>query len=32
MLKSKDFWIGLIAGLVLYFVYANYMKGKSFGG
>jgi hypothetical protein len=33
MLKNKDFWIGLILGIILYYVYANHVsKGKGMGG
>lgn len=26
MLSNKDFWVGLIVGLILYYVYQNHMK------
>lgn len=31
MLKSRDFWIGLVLGVVLFYVYQNHMK-KGPGG
>lgn len=29
--KSGKFWIGVIAGVVLFYVYTNHMKGKMGG-
>jgi hypothetical protein len=26
MLKSRDFWVGVILGVVLYYVYMNHLK------
>lgn len=26
MLRNKDFWIGLVLGVVLFYVYQNHMK------
>ena len=26
MLRQKDFWIGLVVGVVLFYVYTNHMK------
>lgn len=26
MLKQKDFWIGLVLGVILFYVYQNHMK------
>lgn len=26
MLKQKDFWIGLVVGVILFYVYQNHMK------
>lgn len=31
MLKSKDFWVGVLVGVILYYVYMNHVK-KSPGG
>lgn len=31
MLRNKDFWIGLLVGAVLYYVYVNHVK-KGPGG
>lgn len=31
MLKSKDFWVGIALGAILYYVYTNHMK-KGPGG
>jgi hypothetical protein len=28
MLKSKDFWVGVALGVLLYYVYTNHLKGK----
>lgn len=28
MLTRKDFWIGLALGVVLYYIYANHLKGS----
>lgn len=27
-IKSGKFWVGLIAGVVVYYLYQNHMKGK----
>lgn len=27
MLKNKDFWVGVVAGVVLFYVYTNHLKG-----
>jgi hypothetical protein len=32
MLKSKDFWVGVVVGVALYYVYLNHIKGKKGGG
>lgn len=32
MLKSKDFWVGVILGVILFYVYQNHLKGKGTGG
>lgn len=26
MLKQKDFWIGLVLGVILFYVYQNHLK------
>jgi hypothetical protein len=26
MLKSRDFWVGLIVGVILFYVYTNHVK------
>lgn len=26
MLKSKDFWVGVLLGVALYYLYTNHMK------
>jgi hypothetical protein len=26
MLRDKDFWIGLLVGVLLYYLYANHVK------
>jgi hypothetical protein len=31
MLTDGKFWIGLVAGMVLYFVYTSYLRGKMKG-
>jgi len=31
MFKAKDFWIGIVVGLILCYVYQNHMKGKGQG-
>jgi hypothetical protein len=31
MLKSRDFWVGILVGLAAYYVYANHVK-KGMGG
>jgi hypothetical protein len=28
MLKSQAFWIGVLVGLILMYVYSNHLKGK----
>jgi hypothetical protein len=32
MLKSKDFWVGVAIGVILYYVYLNHVKGSGKGG
>jgi hypothetical protein len=32
MLKSKDFWVGILVGALLYYVYLNHLKGKGGAG
>lgn len=32
MLKSKDFWVGILVGAALYYLYVNHLKGKGMGG
>lgn len=32
MLKQKDFWIGLLVGVALYYIYLNHLKGKGGAG
>jgi hypothetical protein len=32
MLKNKDFWIGVLVGVALYYIYLNHVKGKKGGG
>jgi hypothetical protein len=32
MLKSKDFWVGVLLGVALYYIYLNHVKGKGSGG
>ena len=32
MLKSKDFWIGVLVGVALYYIYMNHLKGKGSAG
>jgi hypothetical protein len=27
MLKSKDFWVGVLVGVALYYIYMNHLKG-----
>lgn len=31
MLKEKDFWIGLLVGALLYYVYTNHVKKRPGG-
>ncbi len=31
MLTNKDFWFGVAAGVILYYVYTNHLKGKGNG-
>jgi hypothetical protein len=31
MLKSKDFWVGVVIGVLLYYVYSTHLKGKGKG-
>lgn len=31
MLKNRDFWVGVIIGIVLYYLYVNHLK-KGPGG
>lgn len=30
-LKSGKFWVGLIAGVVVYYLYSNHLKGRMGG-
>jgi hypothetical protein len=32
MLKQKDFWIGVLVGVALYYIYMNHLKGKGSSG
>lgn len=32
MLKNKDFWVGLVIGFILYYLYSNHFKGMKGGG
>jgi hypothetical protein len=32
MLKSKDFWVGVAIGVLLYYVYSTHLKGKGMKG
>jgi hypothetical protein len=32
MLRSKDFWVGVAIGVLLYLAYQKYGKGKGPGG
>jgi hypothetical protein len=32
MLKSKDFWVGVAIGILLYYVYVNHVQKKGPGG
>lgn len=32
MLRSKDFWVGIALGVILYYLYTNHLKGKGMGG
>jgi hypothetical protein len=32
VLKSRDFWIGVAVGVLLYYVYLNHLKGKGMKG
>jgi hypothetical protein len=32
MLKSKDFWVGVLAGVILFYVYSTHLKGMGKGG
>lgn len=33
MLKSKDFWVGVAIGVILYYLYSNHVaKGNGKGG
>lgn len=31
MLKSKDFWAGIAAGAILFYLYSNHFKGLGGG-
>lgn len=31
MLQSKQFWLGVIIGVGLYYLYSNHLKGKGMG-
>jgi len=31
VLKNKDFWIGVLVGVALYYIYLNHVKGKKGG-
>ena len=31
MLQRKDFWVGVILGVVAYYVYTTHLKGKGGG-
>jgi hypothetical protein len=28
MVKSKDFWVGVVVGVILFYVYQTQLKGK----
>lgn len=28
MLKSRDFWVGILLGVILYYVYVNHVQKK----
>lgn len=32
MLKSRDFWVGILIGVALFYLYQNHLKGKGMGG
>jgi hypothetical protein len=32
MLKSRDFWVGVLLGIILYYVYINHVQKKGPGG
>jgi hypothetical protein len=32
MLKSKDFWAGVVVGAILLYLYQNHLKGMGSGG
>lgn len=32
MLKSQAFWVGVAAGVILYYIYTTQLKGKGKGG
>lgn len=32
MLRSRDFWVGVIVGLILLYLYQNHFKGMGKGG
>ena len=31
MLKSKDFWVGVILGILAFYLYSNHLKGAGGG-
>ena len=32
MLKSRDFWVGVLLGVIAYYVYTNHIQKKGPGG
>lgn len=32
MIKRKDFWVGVVAGVILFYVYNTHLKGMGKGG
>jgi hypothetical protein len=31
MLKSRDFWVGVLVGVAVYYIYLNHVKGMGKG-